>query len=159
VEDRAIPGHWEGDLLAGSNNSHIITLVERQSRFTTLIKVPGKDTVSVVSALARQVRKLPLSLRRSITWDRGKEMSDHHSFTVDTNVNVYFCDPASPWQRGTNENTNRLLRLYFPKKTDLSHHSQADLDKVALHLNQRPRETLGFVTPADKLSAGVASTR
>ena len=158
VEDRAIPGHWEGDLLAGIGNSHIATLVERQSRFTMLVKVPSKDTVTVVAALSRQVRKLPASLRRSLTWDRGLEMAKHKSFTVDTKVKVYFCDPQSPWQRGTNENTNGLLRQYFPKKTDLSGYSQADLDKVALQLNQRPRKTLGFDTPASKLQASVAST-
>jgi Integrase core domain len=153
-----IPGHWEGDLLSGTGNSHIATLVERHSRFTILIKVPSKDTATVVEALTRQVRKLPASLRRSLTWDRGLEMAKHKSFTVATKVNVYFCDPQSPWQRGTNENTNGLLRQYFPKKTDLSHYSQADLDKVALQLNQRPRKTLGFETPAGKLQASVAST-
>ena len=158
VEDRAIPGHWEGDLLAGTGNSHIATLVERQSRFTMLVKVPSKDTATVVAALSRQVRKLPASLRRSLTWDRGLEMAKHKCFTVDTKVQVYFCDPQSPWQRGTNENTNGLLRQYFPKKIDLSGYSQADLDKVALQLNQRPRKTLGFETPASKLQASVAST-
>jgi len=158
VEDRAIPGHWEGDLLAGISNSHIATLVERQSRFTMLVKVPSKDTATVVAALSRQVRKLPASLRRSLTWDRGLEMAKHKSFTVDTKVQVYFCDPQSPWQRGTNENTNGLLRQYFPKKTDLSGYSQADLNKIALRLNQRPRKTLGFETPASKLQASVAST-
>jgi IS30 family transposase len=158
VEDRAIPGHWEGDLLSGSRNSHIATLVERHSRFTMLVKVPSKDTATVVAALSKHVRKLPASLRRSLTWDRGLEMAKHKSFTVDTNVKVYFCDPQSPWQRGTNENTNGLLRQYFPKKTDLSGYSQADLNKVALRLNQRPRKTLGFETPASKLQASVAST-
>jgi len=158
VEDRAIPGHWEGDLLSGSRNSHIATLVERHSRFTMLVKVPSKDTAMVVAALSKHVRKLPTSLRRSLTWDRGHEMAKHKSFTVDTNVKVYFCDPQSPWQRGTNENTNGLLRQYFPKKTDLSGYSQADLNKVALRLNQRPRKTLGFETPASKLQASVAST-
>jgi len=148
VEDRAIPGHWEGDLLAGSKNSHIATLVERHSRFTRLLKVPSKDTTTVVAALSKHVLKLPATLRRSLTWDRGHEMAKHKSFTVDTKVKVYFCDPQSPWQRGTNENTNGLLRQYFPKKTDLSVHSQADLNKVALRLNQRPRQTLGFETPA-----------
>jgi IS30 family transposase len=158
VEDRAIPGHWEGDLLAGTGNSHIATLVERRSRFTILVKVPSKDTATVVAALSRQVRKLPASLRRSLTWDRGLEMAKHKNFTVDTKVQVYFCDPQSPWQRGTNENTNGLLRQYFPKKINLSGYSQADLDKVALQLNQRPRKTLGFETPAGKLQASVAST-
>jgi IS30 family transposase len=158
VEDRAIPGHWEGDLLGGIKNSHIATLVERHSRFTTLVKVPSKDTAAVVAALSRHVRKLPASLRRSLTWDRGLEMAKHKTFTVATNVHVYFCDPQSPWQRGSNENTNGLLRQYFPKRTDLSVHSQADLDKVALRLNQRPRKTLGFETPASRLRASVATT-
>jgi IS30 family transposase len=158
VEDRAIPGHWEGDLLAGSKNSHIATLVERHSRFTMLIKVPSKDTATVVAALSKHVLKLPATLRRSLTWDRGHEMAKHKSFTVDTNVKVYFCDPQSPWQRGTNENTNGLLRQYFPKKTDLSGYSQGDLNKVALRLNQRPRQTLGFQTPASKLRDSVAPT-
>jgi IS30 family transposase len=152
VEDRAIPGHWEGDLLSGSSNTHIATLVERQTRFTMLVKINGRDTDSVVTALSRQVRKLPAELRRSLTWDRGKEMADHKRFTVATDVNVYFCDPQSPWQRGTNENTNRLLRQYFPKGTDLSGHTQAHLNRIALELNQRPRKTLGFKAPADKLN-------
>jgi IS30 family transposase len=158
VEDRAIPGHWEGDLLSGSKNSHIVTLVERQSRFTSLIKVPNKETATVVAALTRQIRKLPAVLRRSLTWDRGHEMAQHRAFTVATNVNVYFCDPHSPWQRGTNENTNRLLRQYLPHGTDLSSYSQSDLDAIALRLNQRPRETLGFKTPACKLQASVVLT-
>ena len=158
IEDRAIPGHWEGDLLGGTNNSHIATLVERHSRFTALVKVPSKDTAAVVAALSRHVRKLPASLRRSLTWDRGLEMAKHKSFTVATNVKVYFCDPQSPWQRGSNENTNGLLRQYFPKRTDLSGYSQAELDKVALRLNQRPRKTLGFETPASRLRASVATT-
>jgi IS30 family transposase len=153
IEDRAVPGHWEGDLLSGTNNSHMATLVERHSRFAMLIKVQGKDTASVVSALSKQVRKLPLELRRSLTWDRGKEMADHKSFTIATDVQVYFCDPRSPWQRGSNENTNGLLRQYFPKGTDLSGYSQAYLNKIALRLNQRPRKTLGFETPADRLRA------
>ena len=158
VEDRAIPGHWEGDLLRGTNNSHIATLVERHSRFTMLVKVSGKDTTAVVAALSRHVRKLPASLRRSLTWDRGLEMAQHKTFTVATDVKVFFCDPQSPWQRGSNENTNGLLRQYFPKKTDLSGHSQAELDRVALRLNQRPRKTLGFETPASRLRASVATT-
>ena len=158
IEDRAIPGHWEGDLLGGTKNSHIATLVERHSRFTALVKVPSKDTATVVAALSRHVRKLPAYLRRSLTWDRGLEMAQHKTFTVATNVKVYFCDPQSPWQRGSNENTNGLLRQYFPKRTDLSVHSQEDLDKVALLLNQRPRKTLRFQTPADKLRASVALT-
>jgi IS30 family transposase len=158
IEDRAIPGHWEGDLIGGTKNSHIATLVERHSRFTMLVKVSSKDTATVVAALSQHVRKLPASLRRSLTWDRGLEMAQHKSFTVDTEVKVYFCDPQSPWQRGSNENTNGLLRQYFPKRTDLSVYSQAELDEVALLLNQRPRKTLGFQTPADKLQASVALT-
>jgi IS30 family transposase len=158
IEDRAIPGHWEGDLIGGTKNSHIATLVERHSRFTLLVKVSSKDTATVVAALSRHVRKLPASLRRSLTWDRGLEMAQHKSFTVDTKVKVYFCDPQSPWQRGTNENTNGLLRQYFPKRTDLSGYSQTELDEVALRLNQRPRKTLGFETPADRLQASVALT-
>ena len=158
VEDRALPGHWEGDLLAGSGNSHIATLVERQSRFTLLVKVAGKDTTNVVSALARQVGKLPAELRKSLTWDRGTEMALHKEFSLATNFKVYFCDPQSPWQRGTNENTNRLLRQYFPRKTPLDGFSQRDLDAVALRLNQRPRKTLAFDTPAAKLQNIVAMT-
>ena len=158
IEDRAIPGHWEGDLLGGTQNSHIATLVERHSRFTMLVKVPSKNTTAVVAALSRQVRKLPASLRRSLTWDRGLEMAQHKSFTVDTDVKVYFCDPQSPWQRGSNENTNGLLRQYFPKRTDLSGYTQAQLDQVALRLNQRPRKTLGFQTPASRLQTSVATT-
>jgi IS30 family transposase len=158
VEDRAIPGHWEGDLLSGGKNSYVATLVERHSRFLMLIKVPSKDTAVVVAVLSEHVRKLPATLRRSLTWDRGLEMAKHKEFTVATDVQVYFCDPQSPWQRGTNENTNLLLRQYFPRGTDLSVHSQAHLDRVALRLNQRPRKTLGFQTPASKLHASVAST-
>jgi len=158
VEDRAVPGHWEGDLLSGGKNSYIATLVERHSRFLMLIKVPGKETAVVVVALSKHVRKLPATLRRSLTWDRGLEMAKHKEFTVATDVQVYFCDPQSPWQRGTNENTNLLLRQYFPRGTDLSVHSQAHLDQIALRLNQRPRKTLGFQTPASKLQASVAST-
>jgi IS30 family transposase len=158
VEDRAIPGHWEGDLLSGAKNSYIATLVERHSRFAMLIKVPSKETEAVVAALSRHVRKLPVTLRRSLTWDRGLEMAKHKDFTVATDVQVYFCDPQSPWQRGSNENTNLLLRQYFPRGTDLSGYSQAQLNRVALRLNQRPRKTLGFKTPASKLQASVAST-
>src|SRR5450755_4527536 len=158
VEDRAIPGHWEGDLLAGGKNSYIASLVERHSRFAMLIKVPSKETEAVVAALTQHVRKLPATLKRSLTWDRGLEMAKHKDFTVATDVQVYFCDPQSPWQRGTNENTNLLLRQYFPKRTDLSGYTQADLDQVALRLNQRPRKTLGFQTPASKLQQSVAST-
>jgi IS30 family transposase len=158
VEDRAIPGHWEGDLLSGAKNSYIATLVERHSRFAMLIKVPSKETEAVVAALSQHVRKLPATLKRSLTWDRGLEMAKHKDFTVATDVQVYFCDPQSPWQRGTNENTNLLLRQYFPRGTDLAGYSQAQLDQVALRLNQRPRKTLGFQTPASKLQASVAST-
>jgi IS30 family transposase len=153
ADDRAVPGHWEGDLLCGANNTHIVTLVERQTRFAMLLKVPSKDTATVVAALGKHVSKLPQQLRRSLTWDRGKEMADHKNFTIATNVQVYFCDPRSPWQRGSNENTNGLLRQYFPKGTNLSHFSQAHLNRVALRLNQRPRKTLGFETPADRLQA------
>ena len=158
VEERAIPGHWEGDLLSGAKNSYIATLVERHSRFAMLIKVSSKETETVVAALSQQVRKLPATLKRSLTWDRGLEMAKHKDFTVATDVQVYFCDPQSPWQRGTNENTNLLLRQYFPRGTDLSVHSQAQLDQVALRLNQRPRKTLGFQTPASRLQQSVAST-
>lgn len=158
VEDRAVPGHWEGDLIAGTNYSHIATLVERRSRFVMLVRVPSTDTAVVVAALAKKILKLPATLRRTLTWDNGKEMSQHVRFTVATDVKVYFCDPYSPWQRGTNENTNGLLRQYFPKRTDLSGFSQAQLDKIAQRLNERPRETLGFKTPADWLNASVAST-
>jgi len=158
MEDRAIPGHWEGDLLRGAGNSHVATLVERHSRFCTLVKVPSKDTATVVAALIQHVRQLPAELRRSLTWDRGLEMAQHKSFTLATDVQVYFCDPQSPWQRGSNENTNGLLRQYLPKKADLSCYSQADLDAIALRLNQRPRKTLGFQTPANRLQASVALT-
>jgi IS30 family transposase len=158
VEDRAVPGHWEGDLIAGSRHSHIATLVERQSRFVMLVKIQHKDTDTVVAALIRQMKRLPAELRHSLTWDRGTEMAKHRQITIATDLELYFCDPNSPWQRGTNENTNGLLRQFFPKKTDLSVHSQAELDRVALLLNQRPRKTLGFATPADKLEEIVAST-
>jgi IS30 family transposase len=152
ADDRAVPGHWEGDLLCGGRNTYIATLVERHTRFAMLIKVPGKDSASVVCALSKQVRKLPLELRRSLTWDRGHEMAEHKKFTMATNVQVYFCDPQSPWQRGSNENTNGLLRQFFPKKTPLSGYSQAYLNKIALLLNTRPRKTLGFQTPAQRLA-------
>jgi len=158
VEDRAIPGHWEGDLLRGAGNSHVATLLERHSRFCMLVKVSGKDTATVVAALSQHVLGLPATLRRSLTWDRGLEMAQHKSFTMATDVQVYFCDPQSPWQRGSNENTNGLLRQYLPKKADLSCYSQSELDEIALRLNQRPRKTLGFQNPADKLQASVAST-
>lgn len=157
AEDRAVPGHWEGDLLEGSRGTQIATLVERYSRFVMLVRIPHKDSITVAKALSKTILKLPLQLRRSLTWDRGTEMNRHKDFTVATNVKVYFCDPSSPWQRGSNENTNGLLRQYFPKGTDLSVHSQAHLNKIARKLNQRPRETLGFDTPADKLAQSVAS--
>ena len=151
VEDRAIPGHWEGDLIQGSKNSFIATVVERQSRFTVLVKVDGKGTETVVSSLSRQMKKLPALLQKSLTWDRGTEMANHQEFTTATDMQVFFCDPSSPWQRGTNENTNGLLRQYFPKGTCVAGYSQADLDAVATELNNRPRKTLGFMTPAVKL--------
>src|ERR1700676_3374590 len=158
AEDRAVPGHWEGDLISGSKNSHIVTLVERHSRFAALIKVADKETATVVAALTKQIRRLRVSLRRSLTWDRGHEMGKHQLFTVATNVKVYFCDPSSPWQRGSNENTNGLLRQYLPKGTDLSTHTQAALDDIARKLNTRPRATLGFLKPAEVLSSNVALT-
>lgn len=151
IEDRAVPGHWEGDLLIGSKNTQIATLVERHSRFAMLVKLPARDSRTVVDALSDAVRKLPAQLRGSLTWDRGVEMAEHKRFTVATDVQVYFCDPQSPWQRGSNENTNGLLRQYFPKGQDLSTYTQAHLNKVARELNQRPRKTLGFQTPANKL--------
>jgi len=151
AEDRAIPGHWEGDLLTGANDTNIATLVERHSRFTMLVKLARRDSATVVAALAEKIGALPEELRRSLTWDQGKEMARHKSFTVATDLQVYFCDPRSPWQRGSNENTNGLLRQYFPRATNFSHVSQAQLDDVALRLNQRPRKTLDFETPADRL--------
>jgi len=158
VEDRAVPGHWEGDLLSGSKNSYIATLVERHTRYVMLAKVANKDTQTVVSALIKQAKTLPNELYKSLTWDRGKELADHRRFTLATNIDVYFCDPQSPWQRGSNENTNRLLRQYFPNGADLSVHSQTHLNKVARQLNERPRETLAFETPAERFNACVAST-
>src|SRR5512137_2436941 len=153
AEDRAVPGHWEGDLFFGSHNSQIATLVERQTRYVMLVKVGAKDTETVVNALIKNALQLPQELYKSLTWDRGTEMSGHKQFTLATDIQVYFCDPRSPWQRGSNENTNGLLRQYFPKGTDLSGYSQAYLNKIALRLNQRPRKTLGFETPADRLRA------
>jgi IS30 family transposase len=158
VEDRAVPGHWEGDLLSGSKNSYIATLVERHTRYVMLTKVANKDTQTVVSALIKQAKTLPNELYKSLTWDRGKELAEHRRFTLATNIEVYFCDPQSPWQRGSNENTNGLLRQYLPSGTDLSVYSQAHLNKVARQLNERPRKTLGFETPAERFNACVAST-
>jgi len=157
VEDRAVPGHWEGDLLFGSKNSQIATLVERQTRYVMLVKVGSKDTETVVSALIKNARRLPKELYRSLTWDRGKEMAGHRRFTLATDIQVYFCDPQHPWQRGTNENTNGLLRQYFPKGIDLSDISQAKLNAVARQLNERPRKTLGYETPAERYRQSVAS--
>ena len=158
VEDRAVSGHWEGDLLCGSKNSQIATLVERQSRYVMLVKLAGKDTETVTNSLIKNARKLPQELYKSLTWDRGKEMADHKRFTVATDIKVYFCDPQNPWQRGTNENTNGLLRQYFPKGTDLSSYSQAKLNAVARKLNDRPRKTLNYETPAERFHQSVAST-
>jgi len=157
VEDRAVPGHWEGDLLFGSKNSQIATLVERHTRYAMLVKVSGKDTETVINALIKHARKLPEELYKSLTWDRGKEMADHKRFTLATDIQVYFCDPQNPWQRGTNENTNGLLRQYFPKGIDLSGYSQAQLNAVARQLNERPRKTLNFETPAERFHQTVAS--
>jgi IS30 family transposase len=157
VEDRAVPGHWEGDLVAGSNRTYVATLVERSSRFTILVKVGGKDTATVTTALKKQIIKLPAHLRRSLTWDRGLEMANHSEFTVETGVQVYFCDPQSPWQRGSNENTNRLLRQYLPKGRPVDGYSQVQLNAIARRLNERPRKTLDFATPAETLN--VALTR
>ncbi len=157
VEDRAVPGHWEGDLIAGSKNSYIATLVERHSRYVMLIKVANKDTESVVSALIEQSRRMPSELYRSLTWDRGKELADHQRLALAAEVDIYFCDPRSPWQRGSNENTNRLLRQYLPRGTDLSLHSQAKLGAIARQLNERPRKTLLYETPAERFAQCVAA--
>lgn len=157
VEDRALPGHWEGDLLMGSNNSQIATLVERHTRYVMLAKVDSKDTETVINALIKHAHKLPQEVYKSLTWDRGKEMADHKRFTLATDIKVYFCDPQNPWQRGSNENTNGLLRQYFPKGTDLSVYSQAKLNAVARRLNERPRKTLNYETPAEQFNACVAS--
>ncbi len=158
VEDRAVPGHWEGDLLCGSNNSQIATLVERHTRLVMLVRVPSKDTKTVVDALIKQSHKLPRELYKSLTWDRGKEMADHTRFSLDTDIKVYFCDPQSPWQRGSNENTNGLLRQYFPKGMDLSNVHQNRLNAVARRLNERPGKTLQYRTPAERFAQCVAST-
>jgi IS30 family transposase len=159
VEDRAVPGHWEGDLIGGARNSYVATLVERHSRYVMLVKVANKDTESVVTALIRQSRKLPHELYRSLTWDRGKELADHKRLALASDVEVYFCDPRSPWQRGSNENTNRLLRQYLPHGTDLSIHSQAKLSAIARQLNERPRKTLLYRTPAETFAECVAAIR
>lgn len=158
VEDRAVPGHWEGDLLFGSLNNQIATLVERQTRYVMLVKVASKDTETVINALIKNARKLPQELYKSLTWDRGKEMADHKRFTLATDISVYFCEPHSPWQRGSNENTNGLLRQYFPKGVDISHYSQAQLNAIARTLNERPRKTLDYETPAERFSQLVALT-
>ena len=152
AEDRAVPGHWEGDLVFGSHNSQIATLVERHTRYVMLARVTGKDTETVINALIKQAHKLPRELYKSLTWDRGKEMADHKRFTLATDIKVYFCDPHNPWQRGSNENTNGLLRQYFPKGMDLSEVSQAKLNAVARRLNERPRKTLNYETPAEQFS-------
>ena len=156
--DRAVPGHWEGDLLAGTKRSHLATLVERHSRYVMLVRLADRDTHTVTRALARRIQQLPATLKQSLTWDRGLEMAQHKAFTVATDVQVYFCDPRSPWQRGSNENTNGLLRQYFPKGQDLSHFTQRQLDAIALKLNTRPRQTLHWKTPAQMLAAAVATT-
>jgi IS30 family transposase len=158
VEDRAVPGHWEGDLIEGSGKTFIATLVERQSRYVMLVKLKDKKSDTVVSALIKQAQTLPVELYKSLTWDRGSEMTNHQKFTLETNIQVYFCDPRSPWQRGSNENTNRLLRQYLPKGTDLSAHSQAQLNKIARELNERPRKTLEYETPAARFNTCVALT-
>lgn len=158
VEDRAVPGHWEGDLVCGSNNSQIATLVERHTRYVMLVRVKSKDTKTVIDALIKQAHKLPRELYKSLTWDRGKEMANHKRFSLATDIDVYFCDPQQPWQRGSNENTNGLLRQYFPKGMDLSNVHQNRLNAVARRLNERPRETLQFYSPAEKFNECVAST-
>ena len=159
VADRAVPGHWEGDLLMGKKKLSIATLVERKSRYVMLVRVRGDTKAETVrKALAKQILKLPTELRRSLTWDQGKEMNEHLRFTIDTGVQVYFCDPSSPWQRGSNENTNGLLRQYFPKGSDLSIHTQTRLNAVARELNGRPRQTLGWMTPSQVFGEAVAAT-
>jgi IS30 family transposase len=158
VEDRAVPGHWEGDLIMGTRKTCIGTLVERSTRYLMLLKLRDNTAAAVRSAMSSKIPELPVELRRSVTWDQGKEMSQHVGFTVDTGIQVYFCDPNSPWQRGTNENTNGLLRQYFPKGTDLSGFSQRELDAVAQEFNERPRQTLGWMTPSQRLAEAVAST-
>jgi len=158
ADSRAVPGHWEGDLLIGKRGTQIATLVERHSRFVLLERLPSAESPTVIAALTRRIQRLPAQLRQSLTWDRGKEMALHQQFTVATNVQVYFCDPQSPWQRGSNENTNGLLRQYFPRGTDLDRVTQQQLNAVANKLNTRPRQTLNWKTPAEVLAASVAST-
>jgi IS30 family transposase len=158
VEYRAVPGHWEGDLIGGIHNSYIATLVERQSRYVMLAKIEKKDAETVATALIKHAQQLPTELYKSLTWDRGTEMANHRHFTLATDIAVYFCDPKSPWQRGSNENTNRLLRQYFPRGIDLSRYTQAQLNRVARQLNERPRKTLEYATPAEKFHACVAAT-
>ena len=158
VDDRAVPGHWEGDLIGGTHNSYMATLVERQSRYVMLAKIQNKNAETVAAALVKHAQRLPAELYKSLTWDRGTEMANHRHFTLATDIAVYFCDPKSPWQRGSNENTNRLLRQYFPKGTDLSRYTQAQLNTVARQLNERPRKTLDYETPAERFQACVAAT-
>ena len=158
VEDRAVPGHWEGDLIEGCKKTYIATLVERHTRYVILVKLKDKKSNTVIDALIKQARKLPTELYKSLTWDRGSEITNHQNFTLATDIKVYLCDPQSPWQRGSNENTNRLLREYLPKGSDLSVHSQVTLNKIARELNTRPRKTLGYLTPAAKFNECVAST-
>ena len=158
IEERVVPGHWEGDLIEGCNKTFIATLVERHSRYVVLVKLKDKKSDTVINALIKQAKKLPSHLYKTLTWDRGSEITNHQKFTMATDIQVYLCDPQSPWQRGTNENTNRLLRDYLPKGSDLSIHSQAELNKIAKELNTRPRKTLGYKTPAAKFSECVAST-
>ena len=156
IENRKSLGHWEGDLVSGSNNTHIATLVDRKSRFTIILKLAGKDAESVYAALLSTFKKMPVEYRKSLTWDRGMELAKHAELTKEVGIPVYFCDPQSPWQRGTNENTNSLIRQYFPKKTDLSVHSQEKLNVVACQLNERPRKTLKFKSPSHMIDLGVA---
>ena len=153
VADRAIPGHWEGDLLLGRHWSQVATVVERATRFTVLVALDGRDMTTVSAGLAREMTRLPEQIRKSLTWDRGMELADHKTVTVNTGLEVYFADPRSPWQRGTNENTNRLLRQYLPKGQTMAHLTQDDLNAIAAKLNSRPRKTLDFDTPADRLAA------
>ena len=157
VDDRAVPGHWEGDLFCGTDNSLIATLVERQTRYVMLVKVASKHSETVIDALIKNARKMPHQLYKSLTWDRGHEMAEHKRFTSATDIKVYFCDPQNPWQRGTNENTNGLLRQYLPKGTDVSRHSQAKLNAIARRLNERPRKTLNYETPIERYRQTVAS--